>query len=366
MTKRFLAIIVFFGFFQLAYGQDCSAILDKAKAEFEDGHLEIISTILNDCLSGNNLNDDQKVDAYRLLTISNLYLDKPYEAEQSFMKLLEIDHEYRILPTDPIELQYLSKKFITTPIFSFSGKVGANMSIVSVLHRNTVSAEPDNNWKYTPKFGFNALVGMDLHFNKVVSLNIEAEISSRSYLYSDSLFTDSDPEYIEQTRINLQASLPVSLKFTYPGETYYPYIYGGYSPTYTFFSDANNKRDPEVSAAIDPGSFSLLGNTKSFSHSLIFGVGVKRRFKYNYIFADFRYRLGMTNMLDEKNQFDVTNPNIKAAIFRDLQLGDDYKWHSFELTVGYTIPKYKVRAKNSATIQTVVRDLFTKKEKKDE
>ena len=365
MIKRFLAVIVFFGFFQFAYGQDCSAVLDEAKAEFEDGHLEIISTILNDCLSGNDLNDDQKVDAYRLLTISNLYLDKHYEAEQSFMKLLEIDHEYRILPTDPIELQYLSKKFITTPIFSFSGKLGANMSIVSVLHRNTVSAEADNNWKYTPKFGFNALVGMDLHFNKVVSLNIEAELSSRSYLYRDVLFA-SEPQDITQTRINLQGSLPVSLKFTYPGETYYPYVYGGYSPNYTFISQVDNKRLPEASENIDASSFSLLGKTKDFSHSLIFGVGVKRRFKYNYVFADFRYRLGMTNMLDEANQYDITNKNILAEIFRDLQIGDDYKWHSFELTVGYTIPKYKVRAKNSVTIQTFVRDLFTKKEKKDE
>ena len=340
-------------------------MLDEAKAEFEDGHLEIISSILNDCLSGNDLNDDQKVDAYRLLTISNLYLDKHYEAEQSFMKLLEIDHEYRILPTDPVELQYLSKKFITTPIFSFSGKLGANMSKVTVLNRNTVSTESDNNWKYTPKFGFNVLAGMDLHFNKVVSLNIELELSSRSYLYTDVLFA-SEPQEIEQTRINLQGSLPVSLKFTYPGETYYPYIYGGYSPSYTFISDANNKRDPEESAAVDAPSFSLLGNTKAFSHSLVFGIGVKRRFKYNYIFADLRYRMGMTNMLDEKNQFDVTNQEIKAAIFRDLQLGDDYKWHSFELTVGFILPKYKVRPKNSVTIQTVVRDLFTKKEKKDE
>lgn len=364
MIKRFLAIIVFSGFFHVVYAQDCSAVLDEAKDEFDAGHLEVISGLLNDCLR-NGFTDAQKIDAYRLLTITHLYLDFPYEAEQSFMKLLEIDHEYRILPTDPIELQYLSKKFITTPIVSFSGKAGANVSFVSVLHRNTVSAEPDNNWKYVPRYGFNVLGGMDLHFNKVVSLNIEAELSSRSYRYEDSLFT-TESQYLEQTRTNLHASLPISLKLTYPGKTYYPYIYGGYSPSYTLISQGKNIRDPRANEIIDGPTVNLIGKTKDFSHSLIFGIGVKRRFKYNYVFADLRYRLGMTNMLDETKQFDITNQQINEEIFRYLQIGDDYRWNGIELTIGYIIPKYKVRAKNSVTIQTFVRDLFTKKEKKDE
>ena len=76
MTKRFLAIIVFSGFFQVAHGQDCSAILDEAKDEFDAGHLEVISSLLNDCLR-NGFTDAQKIDAYRLLTITHLYLDYP-------------------------------------------------------------------------------------------------------------------------------------------------------------------------------------------------------------------------------------------------------------------------------------------------
>ena len=242
MIKRFLTIIVFLGFFQFAYGQTCSEVLDEAKKEFDDGHLETISSILNDCLN-NGFTDVQKVDAYRLLTITYLYLDYPYEAEQSFMKLLEIDHEYRILPSDPIELQYLSKKFITTPIISFSFKAGANFSTLTVLHRNTVSAEPDVNWKYAPGVGFKLLGGMDLHFNKIVSLNFELDFSSRSYTYSDVIF-DVETQDIEQRRLNLHASIPVSLKFTYPGETYYPYVYGGYSPSYTILSEGRNTRVP--------------------------------------------------------------------------------------------------------------------------
>ena len=365
MIKRFLAIIVFLGFFQVVYAQECTAVLDEAKKEFAAGHLEVISSLLNDCLHG-NFTDEQKIEAYKLLTITYLYLDFPHEAEQSFMELLEIDHEYRISESDPVELQYLSKKFITTPIISFTGKAGANVSTVTVLHRNTVSAEPDDNWKYTPGFGFNVMAGMDLHFNKIVSLNFELDLSSRSYVYTDVLFSEIEPQDIEQKRTNLHASLPVSLKFTYPGITYYPYVYAGYSPSYTLISQGNDKREPRANENIVGPSIDLLGKTKAFSHSLIFGIGVKRRFKYNYVLVDLRYRLGMTNMLDEKKQYNFDNDQIREEQFRYLQSGDDLRWNGLELSVGFTIPKYKVRAKNTVTIQTVVSDLFSKKKKKDE
>jgi len=93
---------------------------------------------------------------------------------------------------------------------------------------------------------------------------------------------------------------------------------------------------------------------------------VKRRFKYNYVLVDLRYRLGMTNMLDEKKQYNFDNDQIREEQFRYLQSGDDLRWNGLELSVGFTIPKYKVRAKNTVTIQTVVSDLFSKKKKKDE
>ena len=156
--------------------------------------------------------------------------------------------------------------------------------------------------------------------------------------------------------------------YTYPGVLNSPYIYGGYSPSYTFNSKAQNTRRPPVRGGetIEGSKVNKIHSTSRFSHSLIFGIGLKRRIKYSYVLVDLRYRLGMTNMNNQKNHFDFSNEDVKEDMFSYLNPDDDYTWSGIELTVGYVWPKYKPRKKNSVTIQTVIKSWFSKKEKVDE
>lgn len=363
MIRRFLATIIFLGFYQLANAQ-CAESLNKARDEFNAGHLNAISGMLDECRK--NGTKEQQIEAYKLLTITYLYLDDPYGAEQSFLALLEVEPEYRVSENDPIELKYLSEKFITTPITSFSVKAGANFSTVTVLNINTVGNENDQNWQYSALTGFNIMGGLDLHFNKIVSLNFEFEFSSRSYLKEDILFNNEDPQNLREVRTNFHGSIPISLKFTYPGLIYYPYIYAGYSPSYTITSDANVIRNPDLSPEVSEPSLNLRAMVPDFTQSIILGIGLKRRFGYKYVLIDLRYRLGLTNMLKASAQYDFTNKAIRDYTFKYGMVSDDYRWNGFELTVGYVIPNYKPRAKNAVTIQTFLKGLFSKKSEKDD
>jgi len=366
VISRLLATFFFIGLIHTSFaqGQDCANALEEAKKEFAAGHLEIISSILDECLD--KLSGDDKIEAFRLLTITFLYLDNPYAAKSSFMDLLREDPEYRILADDPIELDYLSRRYITTPIISYTFKAGTNFSSISVINRYTVSSETDNNWKYSTRTGFNFLAGLNLHFSKVVSLNFELEFASRSYIFRDILFPTVEPQDIEQRRTNLHVSLPVSLKFTYPGKLYYPYVYAGYSPSYTISSRANNNRQPRKEALIEGLALDLMNITPKFSQSLIFGAGLKRRFNYKYVLIDFRYRLGMSNMLSSTSQYDFTDADVKEQQFRYLINDNDFRWSGFEVAIGFVMPIYDPRLKNSRTIQTVVKSLFSKKKKKND
>ena len=346
MIRRFLALIFFFSFSQLAIAQDdCGESLTIARNELDAGHVERIPDILFDCL--NKFAPEQKIEAYRILTITYLYLDDPIGAENSFMALLHEDPEFRVSDTDPIELEYLSKQYITTPIISFSARAGANLSTTTVLNSNRVDRDSNTPPRYNPGVGFIAQGAFDLHFNKKVGLNAAIEFSSRNYKKVGEIFPgNAEQQNLEQIRTNMHISLPVALSFTYPGVLNSPYIYAGYSPSYTFYSDAKNKRDPAgLGATVAGPNVDKSHSTARFSHSLIFGIGLKRRIKYRYVLIDLRYRLGMTNMNSQENHFDFSNADVKDDMFRYLNPDDDYRWNGIELTVGYVWPQYKPRKK---------------------
>ncbi len=362
MINRLVALFFFISLshFSVAQDQDCTVALDLAKEEFAAGHLESISSILGNCID--EFSDLEKIEAYRLLTITYLYLDDPYAAKKSFLDLLGEEPEFRVSESDPIELEYLSRKYITTPIVSYSFKAGANFSAISVINRYTVGNINENNWKYISGAGFNILAGLNLHFSKNVGMDFELEFGSRSFTLRDTLFS-SEPNALEQQRTNYHASVPVSIKFKYPRTLYHPYVYLGYSPSFTISSKATNKRDPETEAVIE-GPLDLINITPLFSHSIIMGGGLQRRLKYKqryiYVFVDLRYRLGMSNMLNTSNQYDFSDPDLKEQQFSYLISEDDYRWSGFEFAIGFRWPKYKPRLKNSVTIQTVIKGIFSK------
>ncbi len=360
MGKRFLATIIFIGFYQFASAQ-CTEAITRATNAFDAGHLNDIPAILNECVKRGSA--EQKVEALKLLTITYLYLDDPYAAENSFMDLLEVDPEFRVSDNDPIELEYLSRKFITTPIISYNGKLGVNYTTVTLLNLNTQGNENDNNRQYRPKVGFTAAGGFDLHFDRSLSLAFEAEFMYRSYGRNDLIF--KDPQKQSEMRAEMYLSVPVMLKYTYGGKKnylYFPYIYAGYSPSYTLSAYSASVRNLDIEG---PG-INLKPQMSAFSHSLIFGIGLKRRIKYRYILIDFRYQLGMTNRVAVENYNDFSVQDNKTYAFRYGWVLDDYRLNNFTLTLGYIWPKYKARAKNTVTIQTVLQKWFSKKNKRDE
>jgi outer membrane protein with beta-barrel domain len=371
VIRKLLVIIIFTGLYQLANAQsqaDCSESLNRARDEFNAGHLEAVPNILHDCIK-NGFSKAQKVDAYRILTITYLYLDDPIGAENSFLALLAVEPQFQVAESDPVELEYLSKQFITNPITSYFIKAGANFSTATVLFSNPIGRDTDP-VNYRIGAGFNFMGGMDLHFNEIVSLTMELELSSRALVKEFVPFAQVEPQKGREVLTAVHGSIPVSVKFTYPGIKFLPYVYGGYSPSFTILTRSNNTRDPVNSEELVNNGLKLNSQTPAFSHSLIFGAGLKarvgKRFGYKYAILDFRYRSGMTNMNNEASQYDFSNPDNKWRILRQLNNPDDFRWNGFEVAIGFVWPIYKPRAKNSVTIQTVIKGWFRKKEKGNE
>jgi len=375
-VKRFtLLLVVILLTSNLLFAQ-CTDTLNKARDDFDAGHLYGIPAMLKECLEG-GFSRSEKIEAYRILTITYLYIDDPIGAESSFLSLLTLDPEYRIQPTDPIELEQLNAQFITTPIISWSAKLGSNTSLISKINNNGADNTLNSFEDFKLGYGISAQGAIDIHFSKWISLVSEIELSSHAFKYSNALF---DPDSLKIRRpqksaeSGFYASLPIYLKLTYPGLSYYPYVFAGYSPEYNFFEkarvsfDLQSIQDPTAnnisqSPIVGP-SLGISDLRKSLTHSIIVGVGIKRRIKYNYLLLEVRYKFGLSNMLNTANQFESLNADSRDYLYRYGIVDNDQRLNNITISVGYVWPQYKPRKKNEVTIQTVFQNLFNKKKKK--
>jgi hypothetical protein len=343
--------------------------------------LNSIPGLLSECLKS-GFSKSEKIQAYRLLTISYLYNDDPIGAEASFMNLLKVEPEYRVTENEPVELEHFSNQFITTPIISWRMSVGANASFVDVIHVNGTDNTDSTRQQYTVDFGFVMNGSVELHFSKFVSLQSGIELSSHKFRYSNELYQDSFvneageivvvTDNLRKAENRVTLSLPIALKFTYPFELWHPYAYLGYSPNFNFQETADASFIPGstggfTQTAVTGPKLDISLIRKNFTHSLLFGMGVTRRFGYKYGFIDVRYKAGLKNVLEENNQFAFEqNENINNYTWRYQIVDDDFRLNSLSISAGIVIPMYKARRKNTVTIQTVVQGWFKRKNTKDE
>ena len=125
--KKLLSSILFLFLSVSSYAQLTSGAqtLRLARATYEQGRLHEIPSILEGFLP--KFNKQEKVEAYKLLTLSYIYLEEPEKADDAMLKLLQTDHYFEInLKDDPAEFIALYRTFRTKPIYRIGGKIGIN------------------------------------------------------------------------------------------------------------------------------------------------------------------------------------------------------------------------------------------------
>lgn len=364
-VKRLAALIVFlfaFSIYEVRSQTVCSQVLAEAQQDFDQGHFYGIAGKLKDCIDG-GFNKAQKIEAYKLLTITYLYIDDPIGAESSYLELLKLDPEHNVDPSiDPIEVVYLNEKFTTTPFFTIQVfKAGVNYTKPLVINNYGADNTSMTNEKYEGNVGYTFGAGIDYNLSDYFSLGLELSFERRSYSYSNIVF-QNDPQGYRENLLGL--SVPLFLRFTYPGKKWYPYIYGGYALKVNLasrFTDLNlnnvtpAKGDtPKTEQQVNvPDLTDATDLRNTLNTALVAGIGVKYRLNYEYISFDIRLDAGMLNHTNEDKRFLLTNENptdLQEPSTIPTTLGivmDDIRINDLSFTVGFVKPLYKPRKKVS-------------------
>ena len=338
---NFLFVLAVFFIQYNIYGQNCTQTLRNAQRAYDEGRIAEIPNILNVCLR-NGFSRDEKIRAYRLLTLSYLYQYEGNSAEKTMLEFLRVVPDYKLTPEDPAPFAKLYKQFRTWPIFLVGFKLGPNF------------AQPQGMKGYTPFesnfsknssiIGFLFSINGEVFINNKMSLNTGVNFMiNRSRRLISGL--DSNLNNNAGTENQIILALPISVTYNfYNKNDLIIYGRGGLAtnillnasisniPTNTI-KDANNNT---TTVTPPQGLINLNSERRKFNFSLVTGAGLKYKLGKNFLVFDASYWFGLNDV--SKDPWDNTHNG--ANVFNGYT-SDSFRVNNMSFTMGLLIPIYK-------------------------
>ncbi len=341
---------------------DCLQTLARANEEFNAGHFFGIPTFLKECLD-KGFTNEQRVQAYHLLTQAYLILDDPIAAEDSYLKLLKADPEYIATPDkDPIDLVYLSKKFTTTPIFTPHFRVGGNIAMVRTIYEiNSEGYDVSRRNSLKPGYHFGA--GIDWNINDNLSVGGEIDFSFKSFKATRSGISLDDVQ--EATERQTWFDIPFYIKYRHNLGKIRPYGYAGFAINMLLSARVELRTENLSPTLSETGSrvttegpdVNIRFQRNFINRSLVAGGGAYYKIGQDFLFADLRYMMGLSNLTDVDQNYSDDSGNFSPNIARYRWVGDYFRLDNLSIAIGYVRPIYDPRKIKKARTNKVLRDI---------
>lgn len=340
MIRSLLLTFILIGSVVSAQAQ-CAQTLRLAQSIYEQGRLQDIPPLLLPCLVGDQLSHDGKVAAYKLLTLTYLYLEEPAKADEMMLLLLRTETEFKESEVvDPAEFIALLRTFRREPVF----RLGLKTSAVAT-ERSVVSADyiDDGTNRGSHGFGFVAGLSGEIPFTgKLDAFTLNPEFMLQIVAFNGQNEYDQSAERGDTARVTpaterqVWVSLPVSLQYNlYSGQITHYYASLGLSVDYLMSSRMTLSSTREGSSGIEEGTRSLTHMRNRFNSGALASAGVKRKIGKGLLIAEVRFKMGL---------FPVSS---RAHTYADPALVFDYKYveginriNSLMFSVGYVINRY--------------------------
>lgn len=332
--KRFLLASLLFSVMQQGYAQltSCAQTLRLAQSTYEQGRLHEVPALLQHCLSNANEKDfskANKVAAYKLLTLSYLYLEEPEKANEAMLNLLRTDHYFSVNPsTDPAEFIALYNTFRTKPIYRIGGKIGINATMPNVV--KAIEAN-DGNSKYEYKLGIQVYASAEIPLMENLDLNPELGLIQRNFGYTNTVsFPDTTFE-TTATEKQTWISLPVSLQYQFKKIRFRPYVSVGLQADYLLGATLDGSRTRKGYQFIEEKSFEMKMQRQKLNLSAIASAGAHFALGGGYVITEVRFMYGLTKVNSAGAGFTIDSNLPFAYGYAD----SIYKLNSLSVTAGY-------------------------------
>lgn len=309
--KRPLLFISILLFLNSAYAQEGPTpgqTLRLARATYEQGRLhEIDAQLTSDVI--NKMTKAEKVEAYKILCLSYIYLEEPSKADESMLNILMTDPYFQINEAvDPAEFVALYRTFRTRPIYRVGAKLGINASQPNVVSSVTVvELSKDSEYKY----GLGLLFGgvFEVPFNDKMTLHSELLFIQKKFeldlKVNRGLDEFGDPLINQFEGIETQSwlSLPLSFEYKIMEKKFNPYVAGGVTIDYLLNAELVGERSRAEASSIPESTFEMKPYREKINISVLAAAGAKMKLAGGFFVAEVRYLYGITKINSEETAF---------------------------------------------------------------
>jgi hypothetical protein len=320
--------------YQYSYSQtSCAQTLRLAQSIYEQGRLHELQNTLAECLKGNNFTPQEKVAAYKLLTLAYIYLEEPEKADKSMLEILTLQKEFQVNPeADPAEFVALYKTFRTNPIYRLGGKAAIIASQPNVISANKAN---DGTNEYTNGFGFGISIVAEIPFFDKWNLVPELQFGQRSHNSTNQYNTRATTGVETQQWIGLPIAVQYEL-WRNPKKGQVVYASAGASIEYLLSANKRLETQIENYQPVKESDVDVYDQRKLINSTLLLGAGFKKKISSGYLITEIRYQYGLLNL----SSADQTFAN-STQIFNYHDVDALYRMNSLSLSVAYVVNVYK-------------------------
>ena len=320
--------------------------LRLARATYEQGRLHEIPTQLSDKVIA-AMSKQEKVEAYKILCLSYIYLEEPEKADEAMLNILRTDPYFKPDDfVDPAEFVALYNTFRTLPIFRIGGKLGVDAARPNVKE-NVTAGDVVGDSKYKPLIGINFGILADMPLSERLNLHAEILYSQKKFgLTQEFSRFNGDPDdeenftnETEATESQTWLSVPLSVQY-HPlnkknnkskfVEKFNPYVSGGVVVDYLLAAKITGEQVRDQQSSVQEKSFEFKPSRSSINISLMAAVGIKLRVGGGYIVTEVRYLHGLTKLSSKESAYE------NQEITWELNYADPvFKLSSVGISAGY-------------------------------
>ena len=323
----------------------CAQTLRLARSVYENGRLHELEGLLEGCVKGDQWTTQERVDAYKLLTLAYIYMEEPEKADAMMLSILQTDPEFRPNNNiDPAEFVALWSTFRTEPVYRLGVKFGANATQPNV-HQYTPLNEGTENYKYG--YGFKAgIAGEIAIFRGMFVLNPELYFQSKAFKINNTFF-ESDQTTTGTVGMK-SISLPVSVQYTLPWgqksdgtSKWSSYVALGFATDFLLKVSTSLETTIQGQSPVNTTSTDKI-QYKSFNFAPIISAGAKVKVKKAEIVTEIRFNYGASTIFNKQRLYDS-----QSEVFGNKFVHGPFSLNTLSVSAGYLLNKYIPRKKIS-------------------
>ncbi|MEK6781634.1 MAG: porin family protein [Bacteroidota bacterium] len=335
--------LIFFSNHVFGQASSCTQTLRLVQSTYEQGRLHELEGLMTACLKS-GFDAQQKVSAYKYLTLAYIYLEEPEKADAAMLELLNSDHFFSPNDAvDPAEFIALYRKFRVNPLFRVGFRLGPSATMPAIRETFYVGSSAQGNGKFAPKVGFSLGLVFEKDFPAFIknfSIAPEIVFISRSYNYTNPTLAVSDEtgattisqdqNLVKQNWLDLNPLI----QYKFKENKFNPYVSIGPGISYLLNSSWEIATQVEGQGAVTGSAVDSKTVYNPLSYSVIVAVGSKIRLGGFYLTGDIRYQYGLNNVVNESNRSN------NEALFDYGFVPPNYSHNNLTINAGLVIPYF--------------------------